>query len=224
MTGAQNGALVIILIGVVLTIVCVAMPTWSKNDPSDTTRDSVSRINGLWIKCTTYTTGNWDCDDYDRIFLGLPMRLQAGRMLGIGAILFGVVSMFALIFGLDCVPIGGDDRGQKKKFRGVAGALGIASAGFILTATCWYANDIRIEHNLNSQLLLSNPGSISNSRFIFGDALFYGWAGAVCTLIGSLVVLCTACGGDDDFDNQPRGYAYHPPPIKTPNVNVQEYV
>ena len=34
---------------------------------------------GLWIKCTMFMTGNWDCDDYDRIILGLPARLQAGN-------------------------------------------------------------------------------------------------------------------------------------------------
>ena len=45
MAAAQNAGLVMILIGVILTIVCVAIPTWSKNDPTDTTRDSVSRVS-----------------------------------------------------------------------------------------------------------------------------------------------------------------------------------
>jgi len=224
MSGSQVGALAIILIGLILTVVCVVMPTWSKNDPSDTTRDSVRSTNGLWIKCTTYATGNWDCDDYDRLFLGLPTRLQAGRMLGIGSILSGVVGFFLLTFGLDCMPVGGDGS-QKKTLRLIAGSLAIFSAAFLLVATSWYANDIRVQHNLGTQERLINAG-LNTNRFIFGEALFIGWAGAVMTLVGGLIALCTGCStsDSDDFDNQPRGYVYHPPPAKAPNVNVQEYV
>lgn len=32
------------------------------------------------MQCTTFAAGNWDCDDYDRIFLGLPAQLQAGSI------------------------------------------------------------------------------------------------------------------------------------------------
>jgi len=225
MSGAQVGALGILTVGLIMTIICVAMPTWSKNDPTDTTRDSVISIEGLWIRCTTYATGNWDCDDYDRLFLGLPVRLQAGRMLGIGSIVAGVVAFLLLSFGLECIPVGGSGS-QKKTYRLIAGSCAVFSAAFLLVATSWYANDIRLNHNIASAARINNP-STSTRRQIFGEALFIGWAGSVLSLLGGLIALCSGCGGSadgDDFDHQPRGYVYHPPPAKAPNVNVQEYV
>lgn len=223
MSGMQVAALVIILIGVTLTIACVAMPKWEKNDPGDTNNDAVQKINGLWMKCTTYATGNWDCDDYDRIFLGLPTRLQAARMLGIGSILTGIVAFFLLMIGIECIPVGTGS--QKRTFRIIAGSLAVFSSGFLLVATSWYARDITRNFELTTQQISNNMGT-NNQRYIFGEALFIGWAGSVMTLIGGLVALCTGCSGSDsdDFNDQPRGYVYHPPPAKAPNVNVQEYV
>ena len=37
------------------------------------------QYEGLWLKCTAFGTGNWDCDDFNRFFLGLPTELQAGN-------------------------------------------------------------------------------------------------------------------------------------------------
>jgi len=33
---------------------------------------------GIWVKCQSLPTGNWDCDDFNSFFLGLPTELQAG--------------------------------------------------------------------------------------------------------------------------------------------------
>lgn len=44
MSGVQNVGMALLLVGGILTTVSVCMPTWSKNDPKDTTRDSIKTV------------------------------------------------------------------------------------------------------------------------------------------------------------------------------------
>lgn len=69
----------------------------------------------------------------------------------------------------------------------------------------------------NPFMYISNP--FIHYRYIFGEALFIGWAGGVLMIIGGLLALCTSCGYDEE-DNS-RGYVYRPP---KQNRNSQEYV
>jgi len=221
MAAMQGLSAIITMLGLLLTITAVVMPRWMKNDPFDTINDNNLKINGLWIKCTLYKTGNWDCDDYDRFILGLPARLQAGRILGVASIFFGFLGFILTVFGMNCVPVGGE-RSLKSKLRLVGGCLTILGGGLLMAITSWFANDIRIEHN---QLSNSINNSFTSNRAIFGEALFIGWAASILSFVGGCCALCTSCSNSDDDDfNQTRGYIYRPPPIKTSNVASQEYV
>jgi len=226
MSGVQSVGMALLLIGGILTTVSVCMPTWSKNDPTDTTRDSIQTIKGLWMQCTTFAAGNWDCDDYDRIFLGLPAQLQAGRMLGIGSILCAIVGFCVCVIGLDCMPLV-NSSSQKKTFRLVSGSLCLISSLLLLIATCWYANDLRVQHN-QASIMKTNQSDSSVKRFIFGEALFVGWAASVVQLIGGILVVCSGCGSDEDENYGGRGaYAYHPTPAASKPAHIgaaQEYV
>ena len=65
-------------------------------------------------------------------------------------------------------------------------------------------------------------------RFIFGEALFVGWAASVVQLIGGVMVVCSGCGSDEEEAYGGRGaYAYHPTPAASKPAHIgaaQEYV
>jgi len=212
----QTVALCLMLLGLALTLVSITMPQWSKNDPFDTTRDSIQTIKGLWKQCTTFAAGNWDCDDYDRLFLGLPAKLQAGRLLAIGSVACGVIGFILGIVGLDCIPAI-SEAATKSRMRLIAGILTLVSALFLLIATCWYANDIRRQHETDSMLILSSS-STTTKRFIFGEALFVGWAASVVNIIAGSLVTCTSCGKEEE---DTAVYTYNPP---NKPVSVRDYV
>jgi len=212
----QTVALCLMLLGVALTLVSITMPQWSKNDPFDTTRDSIQTIKGLWKQCTTFAAGNWDCDDYDRLFLGLPARLQAGRLLAIGSVACGIIGFFLGIVGLDCIPAI-SEASTKSRMRLISGILTLISSLFLLIATCWYANDIRRQHESDSIIIL-NSSSSSTKRFIFGEALFVGWAASVVNIVAGSLAMCTSCSKHDE---EPVVYSYNPP---NKPVTVRDYV
>jgi len=220
MAALQSLSTAITILALVLTITSVVMPRWMKNDPKDTINDNTRKISGLWIRCTMLMTGNWNCDDYDRLILGLTTKMQFGRILGAGSIFFGFLGFVLTTFGMECVPVGGV-KSSKSKLRVVGGCLTIISGGMLLAISSWFANDIAIQHNIAS----NGNNSLNISRTIFGEALFIAWAASILSFVGGCCALCTSCSNSDDDDfNQTRGYIYRPPPIKTSNVASQEYV
>ncbi|CAK8679840.1 claudin-7-like [Clavelina lepadiformis] len=219
-SGGEIASLIVMVIGTVLTLVCVAIPFWKKNDPEDTIRDSIVRHEGLWIKCQTFQTGNWDCDDFNRFFLGLPTQLQVARGFSITSMVLAVFSIGAMCVGMDSIPCGTDSKGTKKRIRLIAGAMGFLSGLLILASVSWYGNDVRIQHEIATQQLFVSQ--ITQTRYIFGEALFLGWAGGACLILAGILALCTGCGGGDSYEDAHPRYAYRPP---TKNAgNSQEYV
>ena len=76
-----NGALQVIslmlcIMCFILIILTCVMPFWRRNDLEGEVLESIRRSSGLWTKCTYLSTGNWNCDAYDRFFIGLPAALQ----------------------------------------------------------------------------------------------------------------------------------------------------
>ena len=76
-----NGSLQVV--GLFTSILCFALmlcvcilPYWRRNDLEGEVLESIRRSSGLWTKCTFLATGNWNCDAYDRFFIGLPAALQ----------------------------------------------------------------------------------------------------------------------------------------------------
>merc|ERR1712135_208195 len=67
------------IIALALTMASTFMPEWRRNDPKDEIIESVIRHQGIWLRCLAYSTGQWQCDDYDAFFLGLPVQLQTAR-------------------------------------------------------------------------------------------------------------------------------------------------
>ena len=104
------------LIGMILTIVICARPNWRVNDLDGEVIESIRRSSGLWsrvsisfvenilkiLQCTYYNTGNWQCDQYDTFFLGLPAPLQVARACVCIALAFQGIASLAAFAGMEC--------------------------------------------------------------------------------------------------------------------------
>lgn len=149
-SGVEIAATTFITLGTLLTCVAVGIPYWEKNDPEDTVNDNIVRHKGIWVNCVTYSTGNWECDDFNKFFLGLPAMLQAARGFGVTSILLGLVGCSAMVLGMDSVPCGSDNKSMKRRMRMVAGALSIIGGFCIIAAASWYANQIRLDYDVET--------------------------------------------------------------------------
>ncbi|XP_039253784.1 claudin-7-like [Styela clava] len=177
--------------GGLCTMVSTFLPDWRKNDPSGEVLESIIRHQGIWIRCISYPTGTWQCDDYDTFFIGLPQSLQIARGMSICANLFGFIGFLAAIFGLQCTTC--IEGNQLVKNR-----VAMASGGFfLLSGVCIGVAASAFSHQiLNEYMRFSNIASadIVGQRFVFGAALFIGWTGMAVTLLGGLIIMCGSCG------------------------------
>lgn len=217
MNGVQVAALIIMFLGFLLTSIAVGIPYWEKSDPSDTVNDNIVNHKGLWLTCVSYSTGNWECDDFNTFFLGLGTMLQAARGFGVSSMAFAVIGLILAIIGMDGIPCAGDDKSLKRYLRLGAGAASALGGLCIVAAASWYASNIHQEYQFATARKFNQQ--TSTRRQIFGEALFLGWAGGCLLIFGGLISFCTGCGGGDYEDNS-RGYVYRPPV----NKHSQEYV
>ncbi|XP_039273076.1 claudin-7-like [Styela clava] len=219
-SGVGIASLLAICGGWILTCIAVAIPYWQRNDPDDTINDSISQHMGLWIECTSFSTGNWECDDYQKFFLALPAMLQAGRGFGISALILGLVGLIMITFSIK-QGICGASFYQTKRSRLIAGCLSLLSSLCIIAAASWYAHDIHREYT--RQQMMEFTGRMSNSTtYVFGSALFIAWAGGALYLLGGILALCMSCEEEDeDLRRQP--YVYKPE-VNTVYKRDEEYV
>jgi len=118
-SGVQILALLLTMVTFVMILIACILPFWRRNDLEgeviETIRRSSGNSLGLWTKCTYLATGNWNCDAYDRFFIGLPRALQAARGLTIVSLFLGFCASVTSVVGLDCTTIGMDQPGLKQK-------------------------------------------------------------------------------------------------------------
>ena len=62
-----------------------------------------------------FATGQWHCDDYDRVLLGLPAELQAARALMVLSNVLGFFGYLLSQFGLSCTRFMEDNPEGKRK-------------------------------------------------------------------------------------------------------------
>ncbi|XP_078491419.1 claudin-18 [Ciona intestinalis] len=212
-SGLHIAVCILYVIAFILEVVTVFLPYWKRNDLEDTLNDSIVRHEGLWIRCQTFATGNWDCDDFNRFFLGLPTELQAARG-------FSLSSLFISFIGISLAVAATvlSAKSLQNKLTIASGGVSMLAGLLIIAAVSWYANDIRIQHVYLTRLRLTGG---SGTRYTFGYALFIGWVGGALQVVGSIMALCISCGNSDEEDIPPT-YRYHP--TKSTLAPSQEYV
>lgn len=183
--------LLIACTGGLCTVIATFLPEWKRNDPTGEVLEAIVRHQGIWIKCISYPTGTWQCDDYDTFFIGLPTSLQVARGMSIVANVFGFFGFIFAIFGLQCTTCLVSNQLAKNRVALGSGACWVGSAVAIGVAASVFSHEILNEYNRVSQFGVADT---IGQRFVYGSALFIGWIGMAVTLLGGLVIVCGSCG------------------------------
>lgn len=187
-------------IAAILTFVAVFLPEWRRNDPKVEIIESVVRHQGIWLRCTAYATGQWQCDDFDAFFLGLPVQLQTARGLAVFSLVAGFFGLLLSIVGLECTKCVDDNQKTKSRIALIASACWILSAFTIGVAVSYYANQVVQDYQI-----LNFGGQSANEtgqRYVFGASLFLGWGAMALGMLGGLVMMCGSFyveSEDDDY-------------------------
>lgn len=218
----MNGALQVIgfilnTVGYICVILATALPEWRRNDPSGEVLESIIRHQGIWVRCISYPTGQWQCDDYDSFFLGLPQPLQVARGLTVTSCVIGGIGLVIALLGMKCTGCM-EDSPKSKSRTSLIGAVCFAISGLgIGIAVSYYAHQVLSEYNRNSLLYSDDVGQ----RYIYGSCLFIGWAALSVMVLGSIIAACGSMA--DDEEDSMRRSPYMPTYNKAHKSNT-EYV
>jgi len=222
-SGVQILALLLTMVTFVMILIACILPFWRRNDLEGEVIETIRRSSGLWTKCTYLATGNWNCDAYDRFFIGLPRALQAARGLTIVSLFLGFCASVTSVVGLDCTTIGMDQPGLKQKCMLAAGTMQVLAGICIGVAVSWFASSVLYEfHNplgRGPYVGQGSRGSYSQSyyggngdRYVYGECLFFGWAAMVLGIASGAVFCCNGYSSlNEDDDNRSFNAAYQPP-------------
>ena len=114
-------------------------------------------------------------------FSDVTNAVFSGRGLSLSGLALAIIAIVAMGIGMDSSPCGGDDKALKvvqtsmtridkktsfvslqRRVRMIAGALSCLSALLIVAAVSWYANNVRINHEMATQQLLINSTTSLN--------------------------------------------------------------
>jgi len=195
------------LLSAFFSLIVCAYPEWRKNDLQGQVIETQQVKQGIWWNCMHFATGQWHCDDYDRVLLGLPAELQAARALMVLSNVLGFFGYLLSQFGLSCTRFMEDNPEGKRKLC-IAAALCFGLGG-VLTgiAVSFYAATVVSDFYATGGMTgvgLSNMGGVNSmqagNRFIYGNALFLGWLACGLGIVGAVVQICGTTGDDDDDD------------------------
>uniref|UniRef100_H2Z166 Claudin n=1 Tax=Ciona savignyi TaxID=51511 RepID=H2Z166_CIOSA len=179
--------MVLSTIALLCTTLAVILPEWRRNDPKGEVIEAVIRHQGIWLRCTSYSTGIWQCDDFDAFFLGLPTRLQVARGLAICSVVFGFFAIMLSIFGMECTKCIESNPRTKCRVAMIAAGFYLASALSIGIAVSYYASQVAQEYTASTILIaVSDLGQ----RYVFGSSLFLGWGAMAVGLLGGAIMMC----------------------------------
>jgi hypothetical protein len=91
------------------------MPEWRRQDMVGEVIEMQVKKQGIWWNCQYFSTGQWHCDDFDRMLLGLPPELQAARALMVIGCMFGFLGYLLSNVGLACTSMMADSPDSKRK-------------------------------------------------------------------------------------------------------------
>jgi len=207
----QGAGFVFGIIGAVFMAAAILLPYWSQTDPSDEFL-VIPTHQGLWSKCVSLPTGQWQCDGYDKILLGLPTRLKVARGAAIGAIVAFFLGFCSSFFAMKCINVLEDDPSSKKRIGLIAAAFWILAGVFIGAAVSYYSYNVSNEYyqcaaNHHRESFGSNHRESLNNCFVFGQSLFLGWIAMFIMIVGGLLIMCGSCSVEEEEYNNSPAYA-----------------
>ncbi|XP_039249627.2 claudin-19-like isoform X3 [Styela clava] len=206
-----------LLIGIAATVgilYCLGSRYWKVNSQvsSQQVNRGIQSYEGLWVRCTSYIPGQFQCDNFDESYLALPAPLQCQRAFMVIAGICCVAGLVAGAMGQECIHA---VSGKPKIWSARSGGILMIAAGFLtVTSASWYASEV-------VQQFYTNENQNTSFQYQFGAALFIGWVAGGLALISGCLMACCTCGEPEDEADGYR-YTYNPP--KTQPSRNTEYV
>ena len=195
---SQWVAYILCWISTILTVGCIALPDWRKNDVQGEVVETIIRTQGLWWKCTFFPTGNWQCDDYDRFFIALPTAVIGARVFCMLSAAFQLIILISVPIGMDCAHVIENDPRTKHKIIMGSGFLSILAGVMVGVAVSWYAALV-VEDYSRYATGLSAGIETTVQRFVYGKALYFGWAAMSAAMIAGVFLCCSSWGGPNQY-------------------------
>ncbi|XP_070990872.1 claudin-4-like [Oncorhynchus clarkii lewisi] len=163
------------VIGLILTIVVCALPTWIEItiiEANVTTTEVVTY--GLWMSCVAQGTGQTQCEVYNSMWYPARAMFPTAIILGV----LGVTISMVVAKCTNCIK----DETSQTKLIIIAGIIFIL-AGILILITLFMVT-ITVQINYFTQ---------SKGNFELGNSLYFGWVAAALLLIGGFI-LCINVG------------------------------
>ncbi|KAM9320374.1 claudin-8-like [Gastrophryne carolinensis] len=194
-------ALLLGLIGTILTIVVTAMTQWRVsymveanvlNCDKRIDAQWLSRWDGLWLTCISKNLNGMECRPYESLVI-MTNDLKAGRVLMVFAIILSIISLIialvALVFSRCC-------RGARE---GRCCLLLTAGIGFILAGILVLIPIVWTTANIIYEI--NNPVCRTAQRVEIGEAVFLGWPTMFFLLIAGAMFCWFRPFDDEEEDN-----------------------
>jgi len=198
----QGTGLMLGVLGSVIMVVAVMIPNWRQNDVSDDIIQAIRTHSGLWSKCVSYTTGQWQCDQYDNFLLGLPDRIKFARGFSMASIVFAVIALVTSFLAVKCISVMEDNLPAKQKIGYLAGIFWALAGIGIGTAASYFAFHIKREFEACRVFNPSSSSASFNSTLqrchVFGPGIYIGWMAMFLLLCAGALMACGSHRVDEE--------------------------
>lgn len=151
-------------------------------------------------------TGNFQCDDYDRFFIALPTPIIGARIFSCLSVSFQFIIVILVPFGMRCAHVFEQNvhRNQNKVIL-TCGFLEILSGMLLGSGVSWYAALV-VEDYSRYATGLSAGIETTVQRFVYGQALYFGWAAMAVNFVAGVMLCCSSWGDKDEYYDDEEDY------------------
>ncbi|XP_041494277.1 putative claudin-25 [Microtus oregoni] len=205
--GVQLGGLLLSVLGWVFSCITTILPQWKTLNLD--LNEMETWISGLWEACVSQEEAGTVCKAFES-FLSLPQELQVARILMVASHGLGLLGLLLSGYGLECLQFH-RSRVFKTRLCLLGGALEASASATTLFPVSWVAY-------ATFQDFWDDSVPDIVPRWEFGDALFLGWAAGLLLALGGLLLIISACLGNEVAS--PWTAAATAPPVCVP---VEEF-
>uniref|UniRef100_A0A8C3YQ27 Claudin 25 n=1 Tax=Catagonus wagneri TaxID=51154 RepID=A0A8C3YQ27_9CETA len=198
---AQLGGLLLSVLGWVCSCVTTVLPQW--RTLSLELNQMETWAMGLWEACVDQEEVATVCQAFES-FLALPRWLQAPRVLMVSSHGLGLPGLLLSGFGAECFRCCRFRYTLKRRLCLLGGTLEVSASATTLLAVSWVAYST-IQDFWDDSVPEIVP------RWELGGALYLGWAAGIFLALGGLLVIFSACPGQDAPSPRPAVPPAAPP-------------
>ncbi|XP_052584811.1 putative claudin-25 [Peromyscus californicus insignis] len=199
--GVRLGGVLLSLLGWVSSCVTTVLPQWKTLNLD--LSEMETWISGLWEACVSQEEAGTVCKAFES-FLSLPQELQVARILMVASHGLGLVGLLLSGWGLECFQFHRPRGVLKTRLCLLGGALEVSASATTLFPVSWVAY-ATFQDFWDDSIPEIVP------RWEFGDALFLGWAAGLFLALGGLLLIISACLGNEDRPSPWTAAATAPP-------------